>query len=182
MIDEPEADHREIERRLDVAGEAIAAVRSAGDGDAWLGAGVALNRRFNELVAVYLAHLAREEVTILPATWEHFYDAELGAMQGAIVASIPPDRYGEWLTWMLRGLSRPELVGMFAGARASAPPPALEGMTRLAEATLGQARWAWLSRLPPQPGREAPGGQREGKKHEHADHEKRRRAAQDPVL
>lgn len=57
MIDEPEADHREIERRLDVAGEAIAAVRSAGDGDAWLGAGVALNRRFNEL-APSISHIS----------------------------------------------------------------------------------------------------------------------------
>ena len=51
-----------------------------------LGAGDDLNRRYNELTALFLEHLAHEEATLLPATWKHFDDAQLVAIQGAIIA------------------------------------------------------------------------------------------------
>ncbi len=53
-------------------------------------AGGDLNRRFNELIAFYFDHLAREEVEVLPATWRHFDDGELMAIQGAIVGEAEP--------------------------------------------------------------------------------------------
>ena len=49
-----------------------------------------LNRRFNELIALFLEHLAHEEATLLPATWRHFDDAQLVAIQGAIIAEMEP--------------------------------------------------------------------------------------------
>ncbi len=60
---------------------------TSADAGSRAGAGIDLNRRFNELVAFYFQHLAQEEVTILPATWGHFEDDQLMAIQGTIMAS-----------------------------------------------------------------------------------------------
>jgi hypothetical protein len=141
LVDELQSQHRTIETLLALAGDAVAAVDTA-DAVSRPEAGVELNRRFNELVAFYLEHLAHEEVTILPFTWEHFSDAELGAMQGAIMASLKPQLALDWMSWMFRGLNRAELVGMLAGAKAAMPAPALEGIKDLGAANLEPARWA----------------------------------------
>jgi len=140
LIDDLESQHRTIETLLAIAGDAVVAVDSAGPSDRGE-AGVELNRRFNELTAFYLEHLAHEEVTILPATWEHFADAQLGAIQGAIMGSMEPDLLLQWLSWMYRGLNREELVGMLAGAKVSMPAPALEAITDLGAATMEPAAW-----------------------------------------
>lgn len=145
MIAELESQHAEVRRLLGVTGEALAATRSAATkGRAEPGA--ELNRRFNELAAFFLTHLVHEEVTALPASQAHFADADLAAMQAEIVAGIPPDRYGEWMRWMLPALNRAELTGMFQDMKASAPPAALEGMKALAAGVLDPARWAAVSR------------------------------------
>lgn len=141
LVDELQSQHRTIETLLAIAGDAVAAVEAA-DAAARPEAGDELNRRFNELVAYYLEHLAHEEVTILPTTWEHFSDAELGAIQGAIMTSLRPRLALDGLSWMFRGLNRQELVGMLAGAKAAMPAAALEGIKDLGAATLEPERWA----------------------------------------
>lgn len=141
LVDELQREHRTVETLLAIAGDAVAAVGAA-DATTREEAGTELNRRFNELVAFYLEHLAHEEVTILPATWEHFTDAELGAIQGAIMGSLKPQLALDWLTWMFRGLNRQELVGMLAGAKAAMSAPALEGIKDLGAANLEPERWA----------------------------------------
>jgi len=140
LIDDLQAEHRVIETLLAIAGDAVVAADAAGPADR-PEAGAELNRRFNELVAVYLKHLAREEVTILPVTWEHFADAQLGAIQGAIMGSMQPDLLLQWLRWMFRGLNRWELVGLLAGAKANMPEPALEAITELGAASMKPAAW-----------------------------------------
>jgi hypothetical protein len=144
IVDALEADHREIERLLGVAEEALAAAGAAGDASR-ADAGVALNRRFNELAAFYLEHLAREETTILPATWEHFTDEALGAIQAAIMQGLPPDEVVAWLTWMVRALNRAELVGMLGGAKATMPPPAFAHVKAVAEANMDAGLWRAVS-------------------------------------
>jgi len=146
MIDEFEAEHREIERLLAHVDAALAATRAASDASAAKEAGGELSRRFNELAAYYLGHLAREEVTLLPATQAHFGDEELLAMRAQIMASMTPERYAEWLAWMLPALNLDELGGMLAGAKATAPPPALQELTSIAERTLEARRWTAVRR------------------------------------
>ena len=140
LIDDLESQHRTIETLLAIAGDAVVAADVADPSDRGE-AGVELNRRFNELTAFYLEHLAHEEVTILPVTWEHFADAQLGAIQGAIMGSMEPELLLQWLGWMFRGLNREELVGMLAGAKASMPAPALEAIRRSGAATMEPAAW-----------------------------------------
>jgi hypothetical protein len=141
LIDELQGQHRAIETLLAIAGDAVVAVEAA-DAASRPEAGDELNRRYNELVAFYLEHLAHEEVTVLPATWEHFPDAELGAIQSAIMTSLRPQLALDWLSWMFRGLNRQELVAMLAGAKAAMPAPALEGIKDLGAANLQPERWA----------------------------------------
>jgi hypothetical protein len=140
LVDDLQSQHRTIETLLAISGDAVVAAHDAGPAERGE-AGVELNRRFNELAAFYLEHLAHEEVTILPVTWEHFDDTELLAIQGAIMASMEPELALQWLGWMLRGLNRAELVGMLAGAKANMPEPALEAIRDLAAANMEPAAW-----------------------------------------
>ena len=145
LVGELQAQHQEVERLLGAARGAVDAVTSAGSGSR-VGAGVDLNRRYNELTAFYLQHLAHEEVTILPATWEHFDDDELIAIQGSIMASRSPEHLMQTLGWMLKGLNRMELVGVLSGAKATMPPPALDAVTRLGAASMDPTAWELVRR------------------------------------
>ena len=111
----------------------------SGRGGCASSAGADLNCRFNELVAFYFEHLAEEEAKVLPATWRHFDDAQLMAIQGTIIAEMDPDVLFQWLGWMFKGLNRAELVGMLRGAKVGMPPEALE-------AVRGSARRPWSRR------------------------------------
>lgn len=132
--------HGNVERLLDVADTARRQVR-APDAEARIQAGADMNCRFNELVAFYLEHLAQEETKVLPATWRHFDDDQLMAIQGAILAEMDPDELFQWLGWMFKGLNRAELVGMLRGAKGGMQSEALEAVRDLGEATMEPAAW-----------------------------------------
>jgi hemerythrin-like domain-containing protein len=140
IIDDLQAQHDQVERLLGVAEVAVDAALSA-DSAARVGAGVDLNRRFNELTALFLEHLAHEEATLLPATWKHFDDAQLVAIQGAIIAAQQPDDLMQTLQWMFKGLNRLELVGMLGAAKATMPPPALDAVRQIGAASMEPAAW-----------------------------------------
>ena len=115
IVDDLQAQHDQVERLLGTAAVAVDAATSA-DSAARGGAGVDLNRRYNELTALFLEHLAHEEATLLPATWKHFDDTQLVAIQAAIIQAQRPEDLMETLRWMFKGLNRPELVEI-AGRR-----------------------------------------------------------------
>ncbi len=140
LVDELQAQHQEVEGLLGIAGGALDGARTA-DARSRAAAGVDLNRRYNELTALYLQHLAHEEATLLPATWKHFDDDQLGAIQGEIMASMPPERLMQSLEWMFKGLNRLELVGILGGAKATMPPPALDGVRALGAQILTPEAW-----------------------------------------
>jgi hypothetical protein len=140
MIDDLQAQHDHVERLLGAAAASADAV-SSGDPATRPGAGIELNRRYNELVALFLDHLAHEEDTLLPATWKHFDDAQLVAVQAAIISSQQPEDLMQTLHWMFRGLNRPELVGMLSAAGATMPPPALAAIRELGAASMEPAAW-----------------------------------------
>ena len=141
MILDLQAQHDQVERLLAVAGAAADEATSAA-GASRVGAGNDLNRRYNELTALFLEHLAHEEATLLPATWKHFDDAQLVAVQGAIIAAQQPEDLMQSLQWMFKGLNRLELVGLLSGAKATMPPPALDAVRQLGAASMEPAAWA----------------------------------------
>ena len=78
---------------------------------------------------------------MLPATWRHFDDAQLMAIQGTIIAEMDPGELFQWLGWMFKGLNRAELVGMLRGAKVGMPPEALEAVRGLGAANMQPAAW-----------------------------------------
>lgn len=107
-------------------------------------AGNRLNRLVNSLFAYYLAHLNKEEETILPLTWKYLTDEQLRAIRTKIQMTTPPEKFAQWLRWMLPSLNVSELTGMFLGLKKGVPPPVLEKMMGLAEQDLDPETWKKL--------------------------------------
>ena len=81
-------------------------------------------------------HLNNEEATLLPLTWKYLTDDQIRAIRAKIQMATPPERYGEWLKWMISSLNVNELIGLFSGMKMAAPPQVLEKMKLLAEKNL----------------------------------------------
>jgi hypothetical protein len=95
----------------------------------------------NSLLAVYLAHLNNEEATILPLIWKYLTDDQIRAIQAKIQMAMPPEKYAEWMRWVISSLNINELAGMFSGMKMAAPQQILENMKHLAEESLDQETW-----------------------------------------
>lgn len=105
----------------------------------WLDALYAALGRF---VAESLAHMDREERENNALLWAAYTDAELEALEGALVAQIPPDAMAGFLAWMIPAMRHPERVAMVREMRDGAPPEAVAGVLTVADARLpaGEAR------------------------------------------
>ena len=78
--------------------------------------------------AAYLVHLDVEERVVMPALAAACDDAELGRVQGAILASIRPEQQAVGLTMMLPALNPVERAAMVGRIRMTAPH---EGFARV---------------------------------------------------
>lgn len=134
-------EHQEIGRKIASVRAAMAAVLPLAGTEAALEPGARLNRTFNHFMAYYLRHMNHEEETALPAMWRAFSDDQLLAMRAAVLKSIEPVRYAEWLGWMLPALNDPELIGMFRGMKSGSPPDVVRDVSRIAEKALAADRW-----------------------------------------
>jgi len=105
-------------------------------------AGVRLNQALNDLLALYLAHMNREEVDLVPLMREHFTDAEMAGMRGRIMAGTPPERLAGVLGWMLPSLNVNELSELLGGLTRGAPPELVKTVVGIASAKVDPARWA----------------------------------------
>jgi hypothetical protein len=120
--------------------------------------GIRLNQSANELFAAYLTHMNREESALVPWMRDHFSDAQMAAMQGAIMGRMPPDRLFAIAGWMLPSLNVRELAQIIQALRHAMPPAAFQVLTDLCAARVDSARWDEVQRtigLPnPTPGAE----------------------------
>ena len=139
-------EHQEIGRKIASVRTAMASVLPLAGTEAALEPAARLNRTFNHFMAYYLRHMNHEEETALPAMWRAFSDERLLAMRTAVLASIEPGRYAEWLGWMLPSLNDPELIGMLRGVKAGSPPEVLRNIAGIAERALQADRWSAIKR------------------------------------
>ena len=144
MVEKLLAEHREVVRRIAGVWKIADELKALRNREERIGMGDKLNRTANDLFAYYLTHLNGEEATIVPAMWKHFTDEQLVAMRTNIERNTPPERYAEWMRWILPSLNLNELTGMFMGLKKGAPAPVFENMARIAEKALGEDRWAAL--------------------------------------
>jgi hemerythrin superfamily protein len=134
-------DHTEISLRLGSISKLADELALTDAPERRLEQGVRINRQVNEFFAFYLAHMNKEEVTIVPAMKAHFTDPQLGAMQGAIIAAMPPERVAGYLRWMLPSMNVVELTEFLSGVKRGAPPPMLQAIDAIGSANVNPARW-----------------------------------------
>jgi hypothetical protein len=134
-------EHHDLARREASIAQSAHALLAIEDPLGRAEAGVRLNQSANELFAAYLAHMNREENDLVPWMKEHFSDAQMAAMRGAILGRTPPDRMSAILGWMLPSLNVRELSGLIGEVRSAMPPPAFKAITDLCEARVDPARW-----------------------------------------
>ncbi|MBE0642527.1 MAG: hemerythrin domain-containing protein [Bacteroidetes bacterium] len=99
-----------------------------------------VRRSYHDFVAGQLLHMNHEEREMLPATQRLISNGNLAEIRRGIVGSIPPDRYIQWLGWMLPALTPQELTEMFDGL-ATAPPQFGQMVEAVAADVLPAERW-----------------------------------------
>lgn len=116
----------------------------------------ALNRLYQDvavLMAEDLVHMRVEDEDFNAVLWRHYDDAALQALEGALVATIPPAVMMATLPWMIGALNSPERAAFLGGARQGMPPPVFEAVVAIARQELPLAEWLKLAaalQLPPQ--------------------------------
>jgi len=115
MVEKLLAEHREVVRRIAGVWKIADELKALRNREERIGMGDKLNRTANDLFAYYLTHLNGEEATIVPAMWKHFTDEQLVAMRTNVERNTPPERYAEWMRWILPSLNLNELTDMFMG-------------------------------------------------------------------
>ena len=97
-------------------------------------------------VAHNFEHMHQEETVHNAVLWAHYSDAELATIEGALVASIPPDEMQVVLRWMLPFMAPAERAAMLADMRRQAPAPVFEGVLQIVRPHLSASEWAKLGR------------------------------------
>jgi hypothetical protein len=114
----------------------------------------------NELFAHYLAHLNREEATMVPVMWQWFTDEQLRAMRTGLYDHIPLPLFETWMRWTLPAMNEEELVVLFSGLKKD-PGLRFNDWVRLAHLTLDLDRWVALrERVGLEPAGATPGPER----------------------
>jgi hypothetical protein len=134
-------EHHALTRRLGVITRMARELQNDPSPESRIQSGCVLNREANDFFAAYMTHMNREEEKVVPMMQKHFTDDQIRTMRGAIMGGMPPDRLASILRWMLPSLSLAELAGMIGGVKRTMPPPAFQGLSKIAEQYVPPARW-----------------------------------------
>ncbi len=145
LVEELIAEHESLTRRLHSISAHAGDILTLPSAEARLAAGIDFNREVNGFFAAYLAHMNREESSLVPAMQEHFTNEEIQSMRISVEQHMPRDRLWAYLTWMLPSLNASELTALFLGARRAAPPEIVELLTEIARTRVDPARWQTVS-------------------------------------
>ena len=140
-------EHHDLARREASIAHSARALLAMENPEGRAEAGVRLNQSANELFAAYMAHMNREETDLVPWMSEHFSDAQMGAMRGAIMGRTPPDTMSAILAWMLPSLNIRELSGLIREVRSAVPPQAFKAITEMCEAKVDPNRWGMVRQI-----------------------------------
>jgi hypothetical protein len=117
--------------------------REAGNatGDRKAALGGEIYEKYNEFVGEYLGHMVLEEGEMQQVLWDNFTDDELGAIEGALMADVPPDLMAQFLPEICAGLNPDELSFMLGGLKAVAPPEMFAGVVQMAGKATPPQNW-----------------------------------------
>jgi len=104
-----------------------------------------LYRHLSLFVADNFQHMHYEETAHNATLWACYSDAELEALHGRLLASLPPQEVFLVVRWMLPALSPRERAGMLAGMRERAPEAAFRALLEHVRPHLDDTAWARLA-------------------------------------
>ena len=110
-------------------------------GDRKAALGGEIYEKYNEFVGEYLGHMVIEEGEMQQVLWDNFTDDELGAIDDAIMANVPPELMAQILPDFCGGLNPDELSFTLGGLKAVAPPEMFAGVVQMAAQATPSQNW-----------------------------------------
>jgi iron-sulfur cluster repair protein YtfE (RIC family) len=97
------------------------------------------------LHAEMLVHMMEEERDTQPIFWQNMTDEQLASFEPRIMAAMTPEISDLWLRFIIPTQPHAELVGMFRGMKAAAPPFVFEANMQMAQAVMTTAEFEKLA-------------------------------------
>jgi hypothetical protein len=138
-------EHVEHEQHIAQLAQAVSRLRACEPQQRAMAA-LGLYRELSLFVAQNFQHMHVEETAHNAVLWARYTDAELGALHGRLVGSIPPAKMMMVARWMVPFMNPAERTGMLAGIRANAPAPAFQAVLDTVRSHLTEQEWAKLMR------------------------------------
>ena len=139
------AEHEEHLAAFTTLEAAVVAVEQAPDG-ARLKPALALYKQLSLFVGENFVHMHIEETDHNEVLWRTHSDAEIIAIEQAIIASLTPEDKPTSLRWMLPALS-PQVRAMMLGMLSQQlPPEAMTGLLQMLKPHLSDANWGKLTK------------------------------------
>lgn len=125
---------------------AVASLDATRGGAARTDAALRLYRGLALFVGENFVHMHEEESHHNRVLWSSYSDDELRALEGAIVASLPPVENLCVLRWMIPAMTPDERAGLLGGLKAAAPGPVFAAVLEQVQPHLTSGEWAKLMR------------------------------------
>ncbi|MEC5400013.1 hypothetical protein [Uliginosibacterium sp. H1] len=103
--------------------------------------GADVYRRLGLFVSENLEHMVVEETDNNAVLWACYSDEELRGIEHALVSSIPAERHGQFLRWMLPAMNTAERTALLAGARQGMPPEVFQDVLGNMRPLLSERDW-----------------------------------------
>ncbi len=103
-----------------------------------------LYRELSLFVGENFVHMHEEEAVHNLVLWDAYSDAELAALESAIIAHHPPAAMQRAMRWMLPAMTPAQRAAMLTKMRISAPAPAYAAVLAQARAHVDEGSWRKL--------------------------------------
>lgn len=102
---------------------------------------------FADFIAFYLLHMNHEEEALIKASIDHLSPEELMNIRLKVQMDTSPERYTEWLHWMLPAMDLSELAPLFNQVKQNAPDSVFRKFQFVGVSTIPEDRWYRLNEL-----------------------------------
>jgi hemerythrin HHE cation binding domain-containing protein len=106
--------------------------------------GSAIIKSFVEFLVFNLEHMAKEEMLLNQALWQHYTDEQILDIQQKLQATILPAEMQSAAKWMMRSISNADAIDWLKKVRQTAPEFIYRNLLNIANEELSEMRFAIL--------------------------------------
>lgn len=141
LVEEFESEHAEDLRLSNRLKNLITIYRNTYFAEEKIVCGSAIVKSFVEFMIFNLEHMAKEEILINQALWQHYTDEQILGLNQKIVASIPPAEMALASKWMMRGNNTVDIANWLKSVKQGAPQFVFDSLISIAEKELPSDRF-----------------------------------------